>query len=301
MLGAVMRPEKAHLERSMIMFGKFDSVKTLKTLIKLAAAALTSPATVGVAVSLYPDEPVLRIVVSVAALILVEGCLLLGWEMLDQQGKNATTTQRWLYAGLAWVAYFSLLVIALNHHEGAAGLTFRLTLGVMLVYASAEAGLMANIKHEGQADRDIFTDWQVKRYARKLARKSAMAELDSTARMRRIDIEATEKLCSLQKAQDTERHVREIKSGSVLESPNIVEMAKSTPSTSSLDHARQKRQLSKRQALDKTLQILSHNPTMNPSEIAEQIGKSRQTVYDYFDELEATGKLHRNGSINVIS
>jgi hypothetical protein len=57
------------------MFAKFDSVKTLKTLIKLAAVALTSPATVGVASSLYPTDPILRIVVSIAALILVEGCL----------------------------------------------------------------------------------------------------------------------------------------------------------------------------------------------------------------------------------
>jgi len=285
-------------ERGKTMFANFDSVKTLKTLIKLAAVALTSPATVGVASSLYPADPILRIVVSIAALILVEGCLLLGWEMLDQQGKNATTTQRWLYAGLAWVAYFSLFVIALNHNEGAGGLTFRLTLGVMLVYASVEAGLMAGIKHEGQADRDIFTDWQVKRYARKLARKSAMAELDSTARMRQIDIEATEKLYSLQKARDTETQIRDIKDGSGIDNSNTVEIAKST---TSLDKARQKRQLSKRQALDKTLQILSQNPVANPAEIAEQIGKSRQTVYDYFDELETAGKLHRNGSTSVIN
>ena len=78
---------------------KFDSVKTLKTLIKLAAVALTSPATVSVASGLYPTDPILRTVVSIAALILVEGCLLLGWEMLDQQGKNATMAQRWLYPG----------------------------------------------------------------------------------------------------------------------------------------------------------------------------------------------------------
>jgi hypothetical protein len=116
------------------VFAKFDSVKTLKTLIKVAAVALTSPATISVAGSLYPADPILRPVVSVAALILVEGCLLLGWEMLDQQGKNATMIQRWLYAGLAWVAYFSLFVIALNHNEGMAGLTFRLTFGMMLVY-----------------------------------------------------------------------------------------------------------------------------------------------------------------------
>jgi len=283
------------------MFAKFDSVKTLKTLIKLAAVTLTSPATVGVASSLYPADPILRTVASIAALILVEGCLLLGWEMLDQQGKNSTATQRWLYAGLAWVSYFSLFVIALNHNEGAAGLTFRLTLGVMLVYASAEAGLLANVKHEGQADRDIFRDWQVKRYARKLARKSAMAELDSTARMRQIDIEAAEKLYSLQKARDTEQHIRNIKSGSGLDKSNVVETRKLAVSTNSLDAVNRKRRLSKQQALDKTLQILSGDPATNPSKIAEQIGKSRQTVYDYFDELEAAGKLHRNGSLTIIS
>jgi hypothetical protein len=188
-------------------------------------------------------------------------------------------------------------VIALNHNEGAAGLTFRLTLGVMLVYASVEAGLMAGIKREGQADRDIFTDWKVKRYARKLARQSAMAELDSTARMRQIDIESAEKLYGLQKARDTNSQIRDIKMDGGSGSSNGVEIAKST---TSLDRARQKRQLSKQQALDKTLQILAHDPTTNPSAIARQIGKSRQTVYDYFDELEATGKLHRNGSVSVI-
>ncbi len=283
------------------MFAKFDSVKTLKTLIKLAAVAITSPATVSVASSLYPTDPVLRVVVSTAALILVEGCLLLGWEMLDQQGKYATIVQRWLYAGLAWVAYFSLFVIALSHSEGTAGLTFRLTLGVVLLYTSAEAGLLAGIKREGQADRDIFADWQVKRYARKLSRKSAMADLDSTSRMRQIDREANEKLYNLQRARETEQRIRDIESGHSLDMSTTVDTVKPTVPTGSLDRFNRKRELSKRQALDKTLQILSDNPTANPSEIAAQIGKSRQTVYDYLDELEASGKLHPNGSTNIIS
>jgi hypothetical protein len=157
-------------ERDKHMFSKLNSVKALKTLIKLAAVALTSPATVAVASSLYPDSVFTRVIVSVAALVLVEGCLLLGWEMLDTEGKNATVVQRWLYAGLAWVAYFSLFAIALNHREGIAGLSFRLTLGVMLLYASAEAGLLASIKSQDQADRDVLKDWRVKQYARKMAR-----------------------------------------------------------------------------------------------------------------------------------
>ena len=282
------------------MFTKFDSVRTLKTLIKLAAVALTSPATVFVAGSLYPDNPIVRTIVSIAALILVEGCLLLGWEMVDWHGNTATMTQRWLYAGLAWVAYFSLFVIALNHHEGVSGVTFRLTVGVMLIYASIEAGLLAGIKREGQADRDIFADWQVKRYARTLARKSAIADLDSTARIRQIDRDAAEKLYGLQKGRETENNIREIQSGSNLNIPNVVEKAKSPSDGNVLDKANRSRTLSKRQAVERTMQILTDNPATSPPKIADQIGKSRQTVYDYLDELEAVGKLHRNGSLRVI-
>ena len=171
------------------MFTKFDSVKTLKTLIKLAAVALTSPATFAVAGSLYSTQPITKTIVSVSALILVEGCLLLGWQMLDQHGKNATMTQRWLYAGLMWVAYLSLFGIALYHNEGSAGFAFRATLGVMLLYTSIETGLLAEMKRNRQADRGIKRDWRVKRYARKLARKQTMADLDLDAKMRQLDRE----------------------------------------------------------------------------------------------------------------
>ena len=186
------------------MFGKINSIKLLKTLIKLAAVALTSPATVAVAGSLYPDYPITRTVVSAVALILVEGCLLLGWQMLDNQGKHATMAQRWLYAGLAWVAYVALFGIALYHNEGAAGLAFRLTLGVMLLYASFEAGLLASVKEQKQAEEDILKDWRVKRYARKLARQSAMDDLDLTVKMRQLDREAQEELYTLKRQSETQ-------------------------------------------------------------------------------------------------
>jgi predicted transcriptional regulator len=275
------------------MFKNFESVKALKTLIKLSAVALTSPATVAVASSLYPDNPIVRGVVSVSALILIEGCLLLGWEMLDQQGKSATMAQRWLYAGLAWVAYFSLFVIALNHNEGIAGLTFRLTLGVMLIYASVEAGLLAGVRREGQADRDILTDWQVKRYARKLAVKSAMADLDLTFAMRKLDREAQEKVYILQKERDTQQQIQSVQSDSPVDRPERVEKPKSD--TPTLDHANRKRRQSKRAAMNKLSQILTANPSASLTDVARRIGRSRQTVYDYLDEMEQTGKLHRNG------
>ena len=53
------------------MFNKYNSVKALKTLIKLAAVMLTSPATVAVASNLY-SAPITRIIVSALALVLIE-------------------------------------------------------------------------------------------------------------------------------------------------------------------------------------------------------------------------------------
>lgn len=275
------------------MFKKLTSVKALKTLIKISAVVLTSPATVQVASSLYISQPIARITTSIAALILVEGCLLLGWEMLDREGQKATMTQRWLYAGLMWVAYISLFGIALQHHEGIAGLTFRFTLGVMLSYTSLEAGLLASIKVNGQVDKNIMKDQRVKRYARKLARKSAMADLVLEYQMCQLNREMKEKLYTLQVERDTRQQVQRVKS----KGRKAVEIVKLD---TSLDKANQQRKLSKQQAIDKTLSILMRDPHINPVEIAGEIGRSRQTVYDYFKELELAGKIHRNGSGIVV-
>jgi hypothetical protein len=275
------------------MFKKYNSVKALKTLIKLAAVMLTSPATVAVASSLYPDHPITKVTVSLASLILIEGCLLLGWEMLDQQGKHATMTQRWLYAGLMWVAYLSLFGIALYHNEGGAGVAFRATLGVILLYTSIEAGLLAEMKRHRQTDRDIQKDWRVKRYARRLARRQAMADLDLDTRMRKLDRQMQEKLYTLQVERDMRHQMQAVKSNG----RNPVEMAKSD---SSLARANQKRKLTKQQALDRTLQILTENPDTGPTEIAGRIGRSRQTVYDYLNELEDSNLIQRNGHSIVI-
>jgi hypothetical protein len=276
-----------------MMFTKFDSVKALKTLIKLAAVALTSPAMVAVAGSLYPTQPFTRIIVSISALILVEGCLLLGWQMLDQHGKNATMTQRWLYAGLMWVAYLSLFGITLYHNEGGAGIAFRATLGVMLLYNSIEAGLLAEMKRNRQADRDIQKDWRVKRYARKLARQQAVADLDLDSRMRQLNRETREKLYTLRVERDTKHQAHLVK----INDRKAVDVAKFD---TSLDRANQKRQFTKQQALDKTLQVLTEEPDTSPVEIARHIGRSRQTVYNYLNELEQSKLIQRNGHGIVI-
>ena len=210
--------------------------------------------------------------------------MLLGWQMLDKQGKHATMAQRWLYAGLAWVAYFSLFGIALYHNEGVAGFVFRLTLGVMLIYASVEAGLLATVKSQKQTEKDIGKDWRVKRYTRKLERQAAMADLDLTMKMRQLDRVAKEKLYTLEREESTSQQIAEIKKKTPTKVEKAVEMPKSDMPT--LSSANEKRKLSKQQAMERTLQILSDNPDASPTEIAREIGRSRQTVYDYMKELD---------------
>lgn len=78
-----------------------------------------------------------------------------------------------------------------------------------------------------------------------------------------------------------------------------VEMAKFDSFT--LKQANQTRKLSKEQAKEKTLQLLMKNPVLSASEIGIEIGRTRQTVYDYISELETEGRLNRNGtSISVV-
>lgn len=145
----------------------------LKLVIKVAAILLTAPATIEVAGAVYPDNIVYRIMVQAAALVLVEGALMLGWHKLDTDAK-ATMPQRWLYAAIAVVAYIVLWAVAIAHHEGG-GAWFRATLGVLLGYSIIESGILANIKLNTDT-RDIMRDIWVIMHARKLDRKEAKAQ-----------------------------------------------------------------------------------------------------------------------------
>jgi predicted HTH transcriptional regulator len=120
-----------------------------------------------------------------------------------------------------------------------------------------------------------------------------MADLDLGVKMRQLDREAQEKLYTLRRQHETERALRIIESGAMDERLQPVEMTKLDRAT--LEQANIRRKMSKWDAITKTLQLLAENPNTSPSVIAEQIGRSRQTVYDYIEELQAAGKLNRDG------
>jgi hypothetical protein len=53
-------------------------------------------------------------------------------------------------------------------------------------------------------------------------------------------------------------------------------------------------------ALDTLIGHLSNHPDATVTELARLVNRSRQTVYNYLDELEQAGKVHRNGQITVL-
>jgi hypothetical protein len=58
-----------------------------------------------------------------------------------------------------------------------------------------------------------------------------------------------------------------------------------------------KRQASgdKKARMDRLVQVFSQDPGLPITEAAEQVGRSRTTVYSYLEELEAEGRVRRNG------
>lgn len=56
----------------------------------------------------------------------------------------------------------------------------------------------------------------------------------------------------------------------------------------------------KAQAIDALIAYATGKPDASVTELAKVIGRSRETVYKYLDELEQAGRLHRNGQITVL-
>jgi len=66
--------------------------------------------------------------------------------------------------------------------------------------------------------------------------------------------------------------------------------------TDSLTLARRSRKAKRDARVDTLLTYYLDNPDAGPTEAADAVGVSRQTIYTYQAELEAAGRLHKNGS-----
>jgi predicted Rossmann fold nucleotide-binding protein DprA/Smf involved in DNA uptake len=230
-------------------------------------------------------------IVQLAALVLVEGALLLGWYMLDNSTR-ATALQRSLYATLTVTAYGVLWAVAIAHGEGLAGIGFRATLGVLIAYSVIESGLLAGIKLRQQADRDITRHRAVKRHRRKLAIddakaadvvhfdiKSAHRDMETAIARRVIELDKQRQLADL-----TAERANQYK-------PVRIEDAQKSRTM--------RQRSSKQAAVDKTLDILKDDPHASIRTIANAIDRAPSTVSNYLRELEQADRIARRNGTSV--
>ena len=146
--------------------------------MKLAGVVVTSAATIEVADEAFSniEQPWLT-VIKVGALILVEGAFIASWLAIDTQ-HSAPMQMKVAWAITLLVIYFALLVLALNHGEGAAGWAFRAVLFVMICRSIYEAGVYEVLKNQRKAERDIRSSFAVRRVGRQLAKKDAIKALN---------------------------------------------------------------------------------------------------------------------------
>lgn len=152
--------------------------RIIDLLMKIAGVIVTSAATIEVASDAFRniEEPWLT-VIRVGALMLVEGAFIVSWLAIDTQ-HNAPMPMKIAWAITLIVIYVALLVIALEHGEGAAGWAFRFVLAVMIGRSIYEAGMYELLKNHKKAERDIRSSFVVRRVGRQLAKKDAIKSLN---------------------------------------------------------------------------------------------------------------------------
>ncbi len=82
--------------------------------------------------------------------------------------------------------------------------------------------------------------------------------------------------------------------------PDVTDSAVFETTPEQAEKARQAKQqqdsVTRAQRLDSIVTTLSVNPLMDVTDLASQVGVSRQTVYRDLDELQQAGRLHKNGN-----
>lgn len=283
-----------------------NAERILKTLLKTAAVCLTLPATLAVAGGLYPDQPILRVMVQAAGAVLVEGALLLGWHLLDNSKGKAEPAQLWLYTALVVVAFVGLNVIAVAHQEGIAGIVFRATLGVLIVYSIAESGILASIKVAQAADRDIASHRAVKRHRRTAAIRHERAAIDAEYAVKLAELQAGQSVTLQALDKQTARQLAAVnvehKAGMAqLQTPQNVTgfpFPVDRARAAKLDRVKGRRRDIRRAIID----VARDNPHASLRELSDITGASHETVRRHLAAMESDGIIHRNGhGIEVLS
>jgi len=114
---------------------------------------------------------------------------------------------------------------------------------------------------------------------------------DYQKRLRQIADEKAERKAERQASKDPSRHKKQEPS-----KPNMSsEMTNTQLLDISLDRLQAGRKAKLENRIDKLLDIYRNSPELRISDAARLLNVSRQTVYSYIDQLEQSGKIHRNG------
>lgn len=265
--------------------------KWLRSAIKIAGVVLTAPATLRVAAIPYQGVPVLNWLIPAAALILVEGGMLLGWHLLDTK-QRAAPAQRTLYAAIAGAGYLALWAIAFGNGEGLQGIAFRATLGVMVAFSIVESGILANVRLGRRIDRQIPSDVNTRRGRRDYKKRLAASEVNMNAkRIAYLERENTERLQGVHKGamRDLRREQRQTSTTEATGNLSYpVELAR--------EHRKQNARTAKDDAINRMADALRTDPNVGATELADVSGIARSTVYKYIEDARVlAGNGHTNG------
>ncbi len=270
--------------------------KIITITVKIAGLVITAPVTWSVAGLVFRDvQPNnLRLLVQIAALVVVEGVFLASWLALDGD-KSAPDAVRVRHAITALAMYLGLWVLAIQHGEGLAGIVFRLALGLALVGSIYDAGIVSGLRRDAAADRDIAKDWRVKRHARNIARQDAIAELDAAQQLKALERDARLSIETARIALDKSRGMSTVKADhrASIEEPKGKFPMPIDKTRGIRDALRATR---KAHALDTIQRAVIARPGVTQKELADMIGISRQSVSGYLGELVYSGRLTRTGA-----
>jgi hypothetical protein len=123
--------QRKQKKRQLRVFTPTELRQVLDTIVKIATVLITIPATWGVAGEAFAsiEVQIVRNILQAAAVAVVDATWLLSWYSLDQR-KNDPTEDKLGHSVIVVVMYVSVLVIALEHSEGVAGIIFRLAIGL---------------------------------------------------------------------------------------------------------------------------------------------------------------------------
>lgn len=257
----------------------------LDWVVKLTSAMITVPVTWVVAQTLFGDigSDFVRRVMQVAAVVLVDGLLLRDWILLDVD-VGAPPERKAQYAVSVSLIYVGILILALQHGEGFAGLVFRVAMGIGLLGSVANSfGSTIRAAIDKAAQYGARADWRVRWHARRLERKEAKIKRESESQVFRAQVLANQRVEMERIRLETQRKLAELHKEESVSGEPYVSLTTGLSLDQQPDHNGRKG-TKRRDTLGEMVALLRVDPTASKRQIAKQLGVSIPTVSRWYDQ-----------------